>query len=141
MIICLSDRCSLFHDIDHQYRPGAVELKLAAPVYCGSVDVSDSDDAVGNLNLDIKNQRRRACAAIQALEAAAKEADEGCVERSRSLGGGLERGEAKHCYSSNGNDTVPRKGRKTTGITAPAGSPPPGSSGKIRRGRGQPPPG
>lgn len=111
------------------------------PVNHGPVDVSDSEDeAGGDLNLEIEKQRRRASAAVQALEAAAKEADKERGERTRPWGSRME-GEDSRCRSSNsGKNIVLRKGSKTGGVPAPA-RPPPGPSVKARRGHGAPPPG
>lgn len=125
-----------------QHRSSCLEEKLAAPADRGPVDVSDSEDeAGGDLNLEIEKQRRRATAAVQALEAAAKEADKERVERARPRGSGVEGGDSKHGSSNNGKDTALRKGRRKGGVPAPAGPPPPGSSGKARRRHGAPPQG
>lgn len=110
-------------------RPRCVEEKLTHPVICEPVDLGDSDEeGKDDLDLEVEKQRRRAAAALVALEAAAKEADEGAQLESEPLArckpkseGGV-RGVAK-AYPS------------------PAAPPPPSLVRKGRRGQGVPPPG
>lgn len=94
------------------------------------MDLGDSEnDGEDDLDLEVEKQRRRAAAAISALEAAAKEADEGAQVESQPLG---------ECKRRNkGGERRP----SAKAYPSPAEPPPPALVRKGRRGHGVPPPG
>lgn len=56
---------------------GGVEEKVTPSIGLEPIDLGETDDDAGDdLNLEVEKHRRRANAAVLALEAAAKEADE-----------------------------------------------------------------
>lgn len=120
--------------IGHKQRPRRLEEKLTSTINCGPVDLGDSeDDGEGDLDLEVEKQRRRANAAVLALEAAAKEADEGAKAESRTVD------ESKR--DSNGTRGAVSRVHRKGGVPAPAGPPPVGVLRKGRRGPGLPPSG
>lgn len=113
-----------------QQRPRRFEDKLASSANCGPVDLGDSEeDGEDNLDLEVEKQRRRANAAILALEAAAKEADEEALVNSRT---------ASDCKrrSDDARGIIAKVYRKGA-VPSPAGPPPVGVlRNKGRRGPG-----
>jgi len=103
---------------------------MAQAARCGPVDLGDSEnDGEDDLDLEVEKQRRRAAAALSALEAAAKEADEGAQVESQAPG------ESKRRGSLGARRPVAKA------IPSPAEPPPPALVRKGRRGHGVPPPG
>lgn len=97
---------------------------------CGPVDLGDSnEDGKDDLDLEVEEQRRRATAALIALETAVKEADEGAQKESEAL--------ARFKRQSEGGV----RGVVAKTYPFPAAPPPPSLVRKARRGRGVPPPG
>lgn len=123
-----SDKLPVTARIINEQRPRCVESKGLQLTDCTPVDLGDSgEDGEDCLGLDVEKQRRRATAAIQALEAAAKEADEGARVENEALNG---------CKQSI-NDSTRRLIAKA--CPSPAGPPPPELVRKSRRGHGVPP--
>lgn len=111
-------------------RPRCVEENLTQPVTREPVDLGDSDEeGKDDLDLEVEKQRRRATAALVALEAAAKEADEGAQMESEAL--------AKQKRKNKGG----ARGVVAKAYPSPAAPPPPALLRKARRAQGVPPPG
>lgn len=97
---------------------------------CVPVDLGDSGgERNDDLDLEVEKQRRRAAAALVALETAAKEADEGAQIESEAL-------TRRKRHSKVGAGGVVVKA-----YPSPAAPPPPSLVRKARRGQGVPPPG
>ncbi|CAM9406622.1 unnamed protein product, partial [Hapterophycus canaliculatus] len=100
-------------------RPSCTEDKLTQPAACEPVDFRDFEgDESDDLELDIEKQRRRAAAAVLALQVAAKEADEEMQVQSEALG------------------DLTRRGSR---YPSPVGPPPAALLRKTRRGNAGPP--
>jgi len=113
-------------------RPCCAEENLVQSVICEPVDLGSSEpDGEGkdDLDLEVERQRRRAAAALVALEAAAKEADEGAQMESEAVA---------NCKRS-GKGGV--HGVVAKAYPCPAAPPPPSLVRKARRAQGVPPPG
>lgn len=114
---------------------GRVEEELTPSIGLGPIDLGESDDDTGDdLNLEVEKHRRRANAAVLALEAAAKEADEGALIKNPLDSDSKQRDynavEMEITSKSNqtGSTTLPsnlppaeatRKGRPAQGVHAP----------------------
>lgn len=108
----------------NEQRP-CLESKTIQLADCTPVDLGDSeDDGKDSLDIDVEKQRRRAAAAVQALKAAAKEADEGARVKN----------EAQNNCKQSSNDGTRRLVAKA--CPSPAGPPPPELVRKARRGHG-----
>ncbi|CAN0061820.1 unnamed protein product [Ectocarpus sp. 8 AP-2014] len=110
-------------------RPRCTEATLTHSGNSRPVALDFEDHGGNNLNLEVEKQRRRAAAAVLALETAAKEADEGAQVESECLG------DCKRDSSGGARGVVAKA------YPSPAGPPPAELLRKSRRGRGAPPPG
>ncbi|CAM9795122.1 unnamed protein product [Ectocarpus sp. 12 AP-2014] len=110
-------------------RPRCTEATRTHSGNCTPVALDSEDHGGNNLNLEVEKQRRRAAAAVLALETAAKEADEGAQVESEYLG------DCKRDSSGGARGIVAKA------YPSPAGPPPAELLRKSRRGRGAPPPG
>ncbi|CAM9452904.1 unnamed protein product [Scytosiphon promiscuus] len=74
-------------------RPSRTEGRLAQPAICETVDLGDCEERrCDDWDAEIDEQRRRAAAAVLALQVAVKEADEEAHVQSRALGDLKQRG-------------------------------------------------
>ncbi|CAM9434549.1 unnamed protein product [Ectocarpus fasciculatus] len=110
-------------------RPRCTEATLTHSGDSRPAALDFEDHGGNNLNLEVEKQRRRAAAAVLALETAAKEADEGAQVESECLG---------DCKRDSGGSA---RGIVAKAYPSPAGPPPVELLRKSRRGRGAPPPG
>lgn len=113
---------------------GGVEEKLTPSIGLGPLDLGESDDDAGDdLNLEVEKHRRRANAAVLALEAAAKEADEGALMNSL-----LDSGSKQRDHNAWGMEITPTS-NQTGSITPPSNPSPAEVTRKGRPAQGHAP--